>query len=223
MRWVVTSVLLALACRERSGRRQGFRKKAKSGADKPANFPPGVTLNACGCYAKGDGCVCTNKKAQCACPGECEPAGCDEKRNKALEKEYSDAVKHAQDEDKKREEAPQKKKQDAEKKRLAEAAEAERSAPRKKRRPIRLRQRHQRARARSAGAGDKAARRGRQVPRRRPVRRIRETRGEAGQEVRQESSRTPPRRRSAVHAVARPLSRGGRRFADASPMCRSTA
>ena len=100
-------------------------KKAKAGAEKPSNAPPGVTLNACGCYAKGNGCVCTNKKAKCECPGDCEPAGCDEKRNKELEKEYSDAVKRAQDDDKKREEAEQKKIQDAEKKRQAEEAAAE--------------------------------------------------------------------------------------------------
>src|SRR4051794_22380600 len=125
--WVVTSLLLALALAggAAAGKDAAESKKGKAGADKPSAAPPGATLNACGCYAKGNGCVCTNKKAKCECPGECEPAGCDEKRNKELEKEYSDAVKHAQDEDKKREEAENKRIQDAEKKRQAEEAAAE--------------------------------------------------------------------------------------------------
>ena len=122
-RWVVFSFLFALAAAAGVATAAGD-KKGKAGAEKPSGAPPGVTLNACGCYQKSGGCVCTNKKAKCECPGECEPVGCEEKRNKAMEKEYSDAVKHAQDEDKKREEAETKKAQDAEKKRQAEEAAA---------------------------------------------------------------------------------------------------
>ena len=115
-RWVVISFVFAAAVGIAAGAVAGkdsdksdkSDKKSKAGAEKPSSAPPGVTLNACGCYAKGNGCVCTNKKAKCECPGDCEPAGCDAKRNKELEKEYSDAVKHAQDDDKKREEAAQK-------------------------------------------------------------------------------------------------------------------
>src|SRR5262245_23985214 len=129
-RWVVLSSLLAFAVAGTAiaAKEAGDdKKKAKAGADKPSGLPPGVTLNACGCYAKGNGCVCTNKKAKCECPGECEPAGCDEKRNKEAEKEYSDAVKKAQDEEKQREAAEKKKVQDEEKKRKdAEAAERKR-------------------------------------------------------------------------------------------------
>jgi len=126
-RWVVFSFLFALAAAAgvAAAAKDAPEKKGKAGAEKPSGAPPGVTLNACGCYQKGNGCVCTNKKAKCECPGECEPVGCEEKRNKEMEKEYSDAVKHAQDENKKREEAEAKKAQDAEKKRQAdEAAEA---------------------------------------------------------------------------------------------------
>ena len=120
LRWVVFSFLFALAAAGvATAAKEAADKKGKGGGDKAGNAPPGMTLNACGCYAKGNGCVCTNKKAKCECPGECEPVGCDEKRNKEMEKEYSDAVKHAQDEDKKREEAEAKKVQDAEKKRQA--------------------------------------------------------------------------------------------------------
>jgi hypothetical protein len=126
-RWVVfLSFLFALAVGSiAAAAKDAPDKKAKGGGDKPSAAPPGVTLNACGCYQKGNGCVCTNKKAKCECPGECEPVGCEEKRNKAMEKEYSDAVKHAQDDDKKREEVETKKAQDAEKKRQAEEAAAE--------------------------------------------------------------------------------------------------
>lgn len=125
-RWVVVlSVLFALVTAGAAAV-AADKKKAKEG-DKPSAAPPGVTLNACGCYPKGNGCVCTNKKAKCECPGECEPAGCDEKRNKEAEKEYSDAVKKAQDEEKARDAAEKKKVQDEERKRKeAEAAERKR-------------------------------------------------------------------------------------------------
>ena len=97
-RWVVVlSSLFALAVAAGAATAAKDKDKGKGGSDKPSAAPPGVTLNACGCYQKGNGCVCTNKKAKCECPGECEPVGCDEKRNKEMEKEYSDAVKHAQD------------------------------------------------------------------------------------------------------------------------------
>ncbi len=94
-------------------------KKAKPAEEKAAAPAPGETPNACGCYKKGNGCVCTSKKGKCACPGECEPVGCEEKRNAEMEKEADDAVKRAQADDKKREEAEAKRVQDEEKKRQA--------------------------------------------------------------------------------------------------------
>jgi hypothetical protein len=68
--------------------------------------PPGETLNACGCYhdAKG-GCVCTDKKAKCACAGDCEPVGCGEKRDKEMEREMAAEIKRAQEDEKRRNEA----------------------------------------------------------------------------------------------------------------------
>jgi hypothetical protein len=65
--------------------------------------PPGENVNACGCYrdARG-GCVCTDKKGKCECPGECEPVGCGEKRDKEIEREMAAEVKRVQDEEKKR-------------------------------------------------------------------------------------------------------------------------
>jgi hypothetical protein len=95
-------------------------KKGKAPAADTGGPPAGVTFNACGCYAKpAGGCVCTKKNSKCACPGECEPVGCAEKRDKELEKEASDAVKRAQEDDKKREQAENKRVQDEDKKRQA--------------------------------------------------------------------------------------------------------
>jgi hypothetical protein len=79
-------------------------KKTKATAGKSA-APPGVTLNACGCYRKGSACVCTDRKAKCECPDDCEPVGCEEKRQKEMDREMAAEVKHAQEEDKKREAA----------------------------------------------------------------------------------------------------------------------
>lgn len=41
------------------------------------------TPNACGCYQdeKG-GCKCNRRVAKCGCPNECEPVGCEAKREK---------------------------------------------------------------------------------------------------------------------------------------------
>jgi len=68
--------------------------------------PPGETVNACGCYhdAKG-GCVCTDKKGKCECPGECEPVGCGAKRDKEMDREMAAEIKRAQEDEKKRDEA----------------------------------------------------------------------------------------------------------------------
>jgi hypothetical protein len=81
--------------------------KAKS-ANGKTNIgpPPGESVNACGCYhdAKG-GCVCTDKKGKCDCPGECEPVGCDEKRDKEMEREMAAEIKRARDDEKKRQAA----------------------------------------------------------------------------------------------------------------------
>jgi hypothetical protein len=72
---------------------------------KKGGLPPGVTLNACGCYRWNDTCVCTTRNGKCECPEECEPVGCDAKRKKQIEKEIADEEKRILDEVKKREEA----------------------------------------------------------------------------------------------------------------------
>jgi hypothetical protein len=56
----------------------------------------GADRNACGCYqTEGGSCYC-DKKAKCGCPGECEPKGCDEKRQKELEKQIHEETKRAE-------------------------------------------------------------------------------------------------------------------------------
>ena len=75
--------------------------------------------NACGCYQTISGeCICT-RRGKCDCPGECEPKGCDEKRQKALEKEIKEETKKAEAAEKKRQEESAA----AEKKRQEEAEE----------------------------------------------------------------------------------------------------
>ncbi len=55
--------------------------------------------NACGCYGDGNTCFC-EKKAKCGCPGECEPKGCEEERQKKLQKEIDEETRKAKDEEK---------------------------------------------------------------------------------------------------------------------------
>ena len=52
--------------------------------------------NKCGCYKDGAGTCYCDKKAKCGCPGDCEPKGCDEARNKELEKEIEAETKKAE-------------------------------------------------------------------------------------------------------------------------------
>jgi hypothetical protein len=85
-------------------------------------FPPAVTaaqeMNACGCYRDAGGaCKCTSKIAKCTCPGDCEPVGCEAKRQKEANREA---------------EATLKKIQLREKKKAAEAARASRSKAKSK-------------------------------------------------------------------------------------------
>ena len=69
-------------------------------------LPVGVSLaadrNACGCYQTDSGaCIC-DRKAKCGCPGSCEPQGCEERRDKALQKEIELETKKAREADKQR-------------------------------------------------------------------------------------------------------------------------
>jgi len=76
--------------------------KTDATASSKGGAPPGVSLNACGCYRNGASCMCTNKNAKCECPGDCEPVGCEAKRQKEMDREVAAEVKRAEDADKKR-------------------------------------------------------------------------------------------------------------------------
>jgi hypothetical protein len=53
-------------------------------------------LNDCGCYGEANNCTCT-RKAKCGCPGECEPKGCEEARQKQLQKEIDEETRKAKE------------------------------------------------------------------------------------------------------------------------------
>ena len=81
------------------------KDKPKPPASKAAP-PPGETINACGCYHDATGgCVCTDKKGKCECAGECEPVGCEQKRQKELDREMAAEIKRAQEDEKRRKDA----------------------------------------------------------------------------------------------------------------------
>jgi hypothetical protein len=61
-------------------------KKAPAAAASGGSQNPG---NACGCYSNSQGACFCAKKAKCGCPGECEPKGCEEKRDKEIEKQIA--------------------------------------------------------------------------------------------------------------------------------------
>jgi len=79
------------------------KEKPKAPAAGKPSGTPAEPINACGCYKDTRGaCVCTDKKAKCECPGECDPVGCSEKREKELEREMAAEVKRAQEDEKRR-------------------------------------------------------------------------------------------------------------------------
>ena len=62
----------------------------------------GQTPNACGCYRDDAGaCRCT-KQSKCGCPEECEPVGCEARRQRQAEREANAALKRIAAEEKKK-------------------------------------------------------------------------------------------------------------------------
>jgi hypothetical protein len=55
--------------------------------------------NSCGCYKDGAGTCFCDKKAKCGCPGDCEPKGCDEKREQQMKKEIDAETRKAAEAD----------------------------------------------------------------------------------------------------------------------------
>ncbi|HSZ82239.1 MAG TPA: hypothetical protein VLA14_08155 [Polyangia bacterium] len=78
--------------------------QAKAG-DKKAAAAPAHEVNACGCYRDTAGACFCGKKGKCACPGDCEPKGCEAKREKEIQKEVAAETKKAAAADKKQRQA----------------------------------------------------------------------------------------------------------------------
>ena len=88
-------------------------KTADKTAEASSSLP---ATNSCGCYEDSAGVCHCAKKNKCGCPGECEPAGCEQKRQKQLEKETSEELKRQQSEDKKRNAELEKKREELDRK-----------------------------------------------------------------------------------------------------------
>ncbi|HXI58609.1 MAG TPA: hypothetical protein VNO55_21220 [Polyangia bacterium] len=57
--------------------------------------------NKCGCYKDDAGLCFCDKKAKCGCPGDCEPKGCEQARDKRIQKEIEAETKKAAQADRK--------------------------------------------------------------------------------------------------------------------------
>ena len=58
--------------------------------------------NKCGCTRNESNNTCScSKGAKCGCPGDCEPKGCEEKREQQMKKEIDAETKKAAEADKK--------------------------------------------------------------------------------------------------------------------------
>jgi len=96
--WLVIATI-SVAVGGAGGARVAWAKKDKT----PVGAGPSTKkeINACGCYKDTAGqCFC-GKKGKCACPGDCEPKGCEEKRNKEIQKEVAAETKKAHEADQK--------------------------------------------------------------------------------------------------------------------------
>jgi hypothetical protein len=59
----------------------------------------GPAVNGCGCFEESPGvCKCL-RKSKCGCPGECEPLGCEEKRQKDLSRRMEKELKKLREDD----------------------------------------------------------------------------------------------------------------------------
>jgi hypothetical protein len=90
--------------------------------------------NACGCYGEVNSCFCS-KKAKCGCPGECEPKGCEEERQKKLQKEIEEDTKKAREQEKAQQEKAQAKAKEAAKPTKADDDEVDDAATSEKEGP----------------------------------------------------------------------------------------
>ena len=101
--WVIVAFGLAVSMSGGGAGLLGGRAEAKAKSAKAATAAdaPKQAVNACGCYKDAAGACFCGKKGKCACAGDCEPKGCEEKRQKAIEKEVAAETKKAHEADKK--------------------------------------------------------------------------------------------------------------------------
>jgi hypothetical protein len=67
-----------------------------------AGFAAAAEKNKCGCFRNETNNTCTcSKGAKCGCPGDCEPKGCEEKREAQIKKEIAAETKKAAEADRK--------------------------------------------------------------------------------------------------------------------------
>lgn len=106
MKWSATNVIpvaltrvfrRALMCfvKMRDGKRLGVMAIFVFALALMAGSARSEERNKCGCYRDGPTCYC-DKKAKCGCPGECEPKGCEEQRDRELQKEIEAETKRAE-------------------------------------------------------------------------------------------------------------------------------
>jgi hypothetical protein len=62
----------------------------------------GQPFNECGCYRDDSGACKCARKSKCGCPGECEPVGCEAKREKQAEREAEAELKRIAAKEKKK-------------------------------------------------------------------------------------------------------------------------
>jgi hypothetical protein len=66
--------------------------------------PEGPRINRCGCFEESAGvCKCL-RRSRCGCPGECEPLGCEEKRQKDLARRMEQELRKIRDDERERQE-----------------------------------------------------------------------------------------------------------------------
>ena len=67
--------------------------------------PESPRINRCGCFEESAGvCKCL-RRSRCGCPGECEPLGCEEKRQKDLARRMEQELEKIRDDERQREES----------------------------------------------------------------------------------------------------------------------
>lgn len=95
--WLVIAAILTGGAALTGASTPVAAKGAKQAGDSSAKHE----VNACGCYADATGACFCGKKSKCACPGECEPKGCEAKHEKEMQKQMQAETKKAHEADQK--------------------------------------------------------------------------------------------------------------------------